>query len=251
MHLLESVVRDALDPAAPRAFAVRRPLRVALANPEDIPALLAAAHPIGCEPQEAGCEPQDGAARVAADAAAGVLGWVSVRNHPKRPELGSRRVPLAAELFIERDDVRADAGGAEPSSVPKRQRFFPPPPSSRAKWTRRVPHPVLIGHAASLSQVLRAHAAAARRAARHPGMCPPPAVPAPRRPAVSPLFPGFHPCPARRGGVAKVMRLRPCVIGAGRHRRAPPSAAERRARAGSWYSRSRRWSAALAVRWAS
>ena len=26
-----------------------------------------------------------------------------------------------------------------------------PPPSSRTKWTRRVPHPVLIGHAASLT----------------------------------------------------------------------------------------------------
>jgi len=25
------------------------------------------------------------------------------------------------------------------------------PPSSRTKWTRRVPHPVLIGHAASLT----------------------------------------------------------------------------------------------------
>ena len=28
-----------------------------------------------------------------------------------------------------------------------------PPPPSRTKWTRRVPHPVLIGHAASLTQV--------------------------------------------------------------------------------------------------
>jgi hypothetical protein len=28
----------------------------------------------------------------------------------------------------------------------------PPPPSPRTKWTRRVPHPVLIGHAAFLSQ---------------------------------------------------------------------------------------------------
>ena len=28
----------------------------------------------------------------------------------------------------------------------------PPPPPPRTKWTRRVPHPVLIGHAASLSQ---------------------------------------------------------------------------------------------------
>jgi hypothetical protein len=31
----------------------------------------------------------------------------------------------------------------------------PPPPPSRTKWTRRVPQPVLIGHAASLSQVSR------------------------------------------------------------------------------------------------
>ena len=30
----------------------------------------------------------------------------------------------------------------------------PPPPPSRTKWTRRVPHPVLIGHAASLSQIV-------------------------------------------------------------------------------------------------
>jgi hypothetical protein len=28
-----------------------------------------------------------------------------------------------------------------------------PPPPPRTQWTRRVPHPVLIGHAASLSQV--------------------------------------------------------------------------------------------------
>ena len=26
-----------------------------------------------------------------------------------------------------------------------------PPPPPRTKWTRRVPHPVLIGHAASLT----------------------------------------------------------------------------------------------------
>ena len=28
----------------------------------------------------------------------------------------------------------------------------PPPPCSRTRWTRRVPHPVLIGHAASLTR---------------------------------------------------------------------------------------------------
>ena len=27
----------------------------------------------------------------------------------------------------------------------------PPPPPPRTKWPRRVPHPVLIGHAASLT----------------------------------------------------------------------------------------------------
>jgi len=31
----------------------------------------------------------------------------------------------------------------------------PPPPPPRTKWTLRVPHPVLIGHAASLSQLHR------------------------------------------------------------------------------------------------
>ena len=30
-------------------------------------------------------------------------------------------------------------------------KFLPPPPPLRTKWTRRVPHPVLIGHAASLT----------------------------------------------------------------------------------------------------
>jgi len=30
-------------------------------------------------------------------------------------------------------------------------RTRPPPPLPRTKWTRRVPHPVLIGHAASLT----------------------------------------------------------------------------------------------------
>ena len=37
--------------------------------------------------------------------------------------------------------------------VASRWRPPPPPPPPRTKWTRRVPHPVLIGHAASLSQV--------------------------------------------------------------------------------------------------
>ena len=62
------------------------------------------------------------------------------------------------------------AGGAritlysrEFSGVPRGEalRGCPPP---RTKWTRRVPHPVLIGHAASLSQV-------GRRCAGRQGLC--------------------------------------------------------------------------------
>ena len=39
------------------------------------------------------------------------------------------------------------------AAVPSPGRAAPPPPPSppRSKWTRRVPHPVLIGHAASLT----------------------------------------------------------------------------------------------------
>jgi hypothetical protein len=51
-----------------------------------------------------------------------------------RPRAGCRRlISGAAPAAALREDVR-------------------PPPPSRTKWTRRVPHPVLIGHAASLSQ---------------------------------------------------------------------------------------------------
>ena len=38
--------------------------------------------------------------------------------------------------------------------APARRRALPPPPPSRTKWTRRVPHPVLIGHAACLTGAL-------------------------------------------------------------------------------------------------
>jgi hypothetical protein len=39
----------------------------------------------------------------------------------------------------------------------QRERNTPPPLTPRTKWTRRVPHPVLIGHAASLSQERNTH----------------------------------------------------------------------------------------------
>jgi hypothetical protein len=43
---------------------------------------------------------------------------------------------------------RAGAGAGPPAAGP-------PPPPPRTKWTRRVPHPVLIGHAASTTRRTR------------------------------------------------------------------------------------------------
>jgi hypothetical protein len=65
------------------------------------------------------------------------------------------------DLHAEPADGREDLGGIQvsvshvlvlPSHVsPTRRKAAPPPPPPRTKWTRRVPHPVLSGHAASLT----------------------------------------------------------------------------------------------------
>jgi serine/threonine protein kinase len=57
---------------------------------------------------------------------------------------GARRQVRLTDFGLSRKLGEAAAGR---DSVP------PPPPPSGTKWTRRVPHPVLIGHVASLSQV--------------------------------------------------------------------------------------------------
>jgi hypothetical protein len=50
----------------------------------------------------------------------------------------------------------------------------PPPPPPRTKWTRRVPHPVLIGHAASLTYARSAPPRPTRAPARAPLRAPTP-----------------------------------------------------------------------------
>jgi hypothetical protein len=45
----------------------------------------------------------------------------------------------------------AAAGGGGNNATGLSSCVVPPPPPPRTKWTRRVPHPVLIGHAASLT----------------------------------------------------------------------------------------------------
>jgi glutaminyl-tRNA synthetase len=67
--VLERNLRDDLNERAPRRMAVLDPLKLVLTNfPE------------------------------------GDIEWVETANHPQRPEMGTRRVPLTRELFIERGD---------------------------------------------------------------------------------------------------------------------------------------------------
>ena len=74
MELLEHCVRDDLNQHAPRAMAVLRPLKVIIDNyPED-------------KTEE-----------------------FDALNHPQNPTMGSRKVPFARELYIEREDFLEDA----------------------------------------------------------------------------------------------------------------------------------------------
>jgi glutaminyl-tRNA synthetase len=72
--VLERNLRDDLNVRAPRRMAVLRPLKLVLSNfPE------------------------------------GETEWVEVANHPQNPEMGTRRVPLTRELYIESTDFMEDA----------------------------------------------------------------------------------------------------------------------------------------------
>ncbi len=73
LGLLENCIREDLNERAPRRLGVLAPLRLVIENwPEDA--------------EE----------------------WLEAANHPKRPELGVRKVPFSREIFIERDDFMED-----------------------------------------------------------------------------------------------------------------------------------------------
>ena len=69
MGVLENCIREDLDHAAPRAMAVLNPIPVVIENYD-----------------EAKTE------------------WMDAFNHPKRPELGTRKVPFSRTIYIERSD---------------------------------------------------------------------------------------------------------------------------------------------------
>ena len=73
MAVLENCIREELDRSAPRALVVLDPVKVVIENFD--------------------------AARVE---------WLEVQNHPKDPSLGTRRMPLTREIFIDRDDFMED-----------------------------------------------------------------------------------------------------------------------------------------------
>ncbi|MGB0513283.1 MAG: glutamine--tRNA ligase/YqeY domain fusion protein, partial [Wenzhouxiangellaceae bacterium] len=71
---LERNLRDDLNERAPRRLAVLRPLKLVLTNfPE------------------------------------GEVEWLELPNHPQNPDMGTRRVALTRELYIEQDDFMLDA----------------------------------------------------------------------------------------------------------------------------------------------
>ena len=74
MAWLEDAIRDDLNERAPRAMAVLRPLKVVLTNfPE------------------------------------GEVRELEAANHPQRPEMGTRTVPLTRDIYIEQEDFMEDA----------------------------------------------------------------------------------------------------------------------------------------------
>jgi glutaminyl-tRNA synthetase len=72
--LLEHCVREDLEARAPRTMAVLRPLKLVITNMEE-----------------------------------NDTHWLELPYHPEKPELGTRKVPLTRQIWIEQDDFREEA----------------------------------------------------------------------------------------------------------------------------------------------
>ena len=74
LSVLEDTLREDLDGCAPRVMGVLKPLRVVIENYPD-------------DKEE----------------------WLEAANHPQKPEMGTRKIPFAKVIYIERDDFMEDA----------------------------------------------------------------------------------------------------------------------------------------------
>lgn len=72
--VLENALRNDLNPRAPRRLAVLKPLKITLTNFDE-----------------------------------GETEWLELPNHPQQPEMGTRKVPITREIYIEQDDFMLDA----------------------------------------------------------------------------------------------------------------------------------------------
>jgi sugar phosphate isomerase/epimerase len=90
----------------------------------------------------------DGVKQALADA--GLRTGAICMRYPKEFQAGAMTHPDPA--MRARAIALTKEGCAWAERLGAKELVVPPPP--RTKWTRRVPHPVLIGHAASLSQVV-------------------------------------------------------------------------------------------------
>ena len=90
MGVLENAIRDDLNESAPRAMGVLDPVKVVIDNyPDDL------------------------------------VEYIEARNHPQKPELGSRTLPFSRELYIEREDFRENPPGRSATMHTKHN--TPPP----------------------------------------------------------------------------------------------------------------------------
>ena len=129
-----------------------------------VPPSVLTGHVSSLPPQVAACARAEGALTAVAEAGTRLAGEPGRRDGAAPSVLAALEAAQEAEMAALVEALRGGEGaplgalgrrklcaaarlGVEPPPFP------PPPPSPapRTKWTRRVPHPVLIGHAASLT----------------------------------------------------------------------------------------------------
>jgi hypothetical protein len=68
-----------------------------------------------------------------------------------RLQSAERRAAMAGAGLAVAPEPRGETAASGGAAASAAHWCPPPPPSPRTEWTRRVPHPVLSGHAASLT----------------------------------------------------------------------------------------------------